>query len=90
DHTIYYSLSDFRSDSAKQNFLRAEELKKQITGLESELEELRNEYALSSNAKRRNLSSSILSKEDTWVNLTTRLKETEKTVRNLEIKQLNR
>jgi predicted RNase H-like nuclease (RuvC/YqgF family) len=83
-------LSDFRSDSAKQNFLRAEELKKQITGLESELEELRNEYALSSNAKRRNLSSSILSKEDTWVNLTTRLKETEKTVRNLEIKQLNR
>lgn len=45
DNIVYYTLNDFESDSAKQLFIRSQNLGQQIAGLETELDSQRLAYS---------------------------------------------
>jgi tetratricopeptide (TPR) repeat protein len=69
DDVVYYTLNDFQNKSAKQSFLKSQELKKSITGLTEELDKLRMEYIRSNRSKSQNFISNVLSKEELLENL---------------------
>jgi hypothetical protein len=88
DNVVYYTLSDFRNDAAKQAFLKSRELEQTIHSLEKELDGLRLEYARANTAKKRSLQSGILSKEERLYTLFNQYKQAEVTARNAEMKTL--
>jgi hypothetical protein len=86
DHTIYYTLNDFKNDAAKQAFLKSKELKESIGHLEEELDELRLEFSRSSTSKRQSMRSDILSKEAGLQTLLNQYQQFVKNARNFELK----
>jgi TolA-binding protein len=86
DNTVYYQLSDFRSDAAKQDFLQSQKLKTSIENLENELDKLRKDYAKLSINQRNQLKDNILTKEKLLLNLQTQYELTIKNVRKSELK----
>ncbi|MDR0542501.1 MAG: hypothetical protein LBH19_09880 [Dysgonamonadaceae bacterium] len=88
DHTIYYTIRDFRTDAAKQAFLKSQETKVSIEQMEKELDALRLEYSKSDTRKKQNMSADILSKETRLENLYAHYKLLEKNARNFEIRSI--
>jgi hypothetical protein len=86
DETVYYTLNDFRTDAAKQAFLKARETGGAIGHLEAELDALRLEYAQSGAGKKRSLSPAILSKETRLEDLYRQRLRFEKSARAAEIR----
>ena len=86
DQTIYYQITDFRTDAGKQAFLKLQETQSSIHQLETELDSLRLEYSKSDARKKQNLQGDILSKEKRLGNLYEQSASLEKNVRNFELK----
>ncbi len=89
DQTIYYTLSDFKSDAAKQDFQKLQELTNRIQELETHLNDLRHNYFIGDANQKRSLQPSILSTENQIPELLEQYENILKEARNLEIKQLN-
>ena len=85
DQMIYYTLSDFHSDAAKQAFLKLQETDSSIFQLEKELDGLRLEYSKSDVRKKQNRSAGILSKERRLENLYEQSALFEKNIRRFEL-----
>jgi hypothetical protein len=86
DFTIYYQLTDFRTDAGKQAFLRFLDTKSSINQLETELNALRMEYAKSEKQQRQSMVSNILTKEKRLDNMYLQSALYEKDARNFELK----
>jgi hypothetical protein len=90
DDTVYHTLKNFKSDTARQAFVKSRELEKSIRQLETELERLRSEYAFSNNIRKSNLRPNILSKEEQLQDLSVQYEQTILNVRVQEMKQLKK
>lgn len=88
DNTVYYTLSDFKSDAAKKSFFDSNNIREQITTIENELEIQRQDYSKGNNATKQSLKSTIPTNETRLENLYTNYKKTVTEARNLEIKYL--
>ena len=90
DDTVYHTLNHFKSETARQAFVKSEELKKSIRQLETELERLRSEYGFANNIRKSNLRPTILSKEEQLQDLSVLYEQIILNIRVQEIKQLNK
>ncbi|MCL1938688.1 MAG: tetratricopeptide repeat protein [Candidatus Azobacteroides sp.] len=88
DNTVYHTYDNFKSETARQAFMKLTELKESIQQLETELERLRSEYALANDMRKGELRPDILSKEGQLYDLSVQSDQTVRDVRNQEIKQL--
>ena len=88
DSTVYHTLNDFRSTSARTAYQQVLQKQKDYEMLSKNLEEKREQYAQSNNSQKKALAPGILDLEKRTEQL---LKEIEKltlNVRNEEIKKL--
>jgi len=90
DNIVYYTLSDFESDAAKQTYLQAKELEEQIKVLEEDLGLLRRDYGRLNNSQKQQLKNDILSKENRLFSLLSQHEQAKINTRNLEIKYLRK
>ncbi|MDR0768313.1 MAG: tetratricopeptide repeat protein [Dysgonamonadaceae bacterium] len=88
DKIVYYTLADFDDDGAKQTFLRSQDLQKQISTLENQLEMQRRNYTEGDANRKQILKLSILEKESQLENLYDMFGKTEIEARNREISKL--
>ena len=63
DNIVYYTLSDFKSDAAKNFYLQLKSMEDKIRTLEEQLDNQRQTFAKSTNAQRQSLRPSILANE---------------------------
>jgi hypothetical protein len=88
DNIVYYTLSDFEDEVAKQSFLRLQELRMLILALEDQLNAQRQSYTESSVDRKYSLKLSILENESRLEKLYISCKKTEIEARNKEISKL--
>jgi len=88
DNIIYYSLTDFESDAAKNLFLKWQSIQKEYNTLNSSLDEKRKAYSNADATSRNSMRDSILTQEKRLEELDFQLHETAKEARNTEIKYL--
>jgi hypothetical protein len=85
DTRVYNSLNDFKNVSARQAFLKAQDLEKEQANLANDLDKLRLKYAQASVSEKKQLHSDILSKEQKLAELAQKYGEAVKQVRRLEL-----
>lgn len=88
DHT-YYQLSDFKSFSARELFIRADKTKKELDNVREDLEEKRQQYVLSSYDNNSSIAMDILKLEKRESELYDQWKTTNIMTRNEEIRHIN-
>ena len=88
DKKVYYTLLDFKDEGAKQAFLRSQDLQKQISALENQLDTQRRNYSAGDAKQKNTLKSSILENESRLENLYSAYKKAEIEARNKEISKL--
>lgn len=88
DNLVYHTLGDFENDAAKDLFTQVQSLEQQISTLEQQLEQQRNDYSKGDASKKQSLSDSILSNEKNLEELQENLKSSQVKCRNTEIKYL--
>jgi hypothetical protein len=90
DDIVYYKLDDFKSPAAKQSFIQYQNVSKQLTTLNNQLEEKRKIYAEASPAKKSNMADSILADEKKSEDLTIQCNGLAVKTRNTEIKYIKK
>jgi len=88
DNIVYYTLTDFESDAAKNSFLQSKALQENILALEEQLDTQRQTFAQGSAAQKQPLRPTILSNEQRLEAMYQTYKKTLIETRNLEIKYL--
>jgi hypothetical protein len=88
DNSIYHTLSDFKSDAAKNSFLKTKEMENNIKNLEERLEAQRKDYAKANSAQKQSLMAPILANEQRLETLYQSHKILLVETRNSEIKYL--
>lgn len=88
DDIIYYTLSDFNDDGAKQSFLHSQELQQQIFALENQLDVQRRNYAEGDAGRKQTLKLPILENESRLDGLYNEYKKAEIDARNREVRKL--
>lgn len=88
DNIIYYTLSDFNDDGAKQSFLHSQELQQQIFALENQLDVQRRNYAEGDASRKHALKLPILENESRLDGLYNEYKRAEIDARNREVRNL--
>ncbi|MDR0612475.1 MAG: tetratricopeptide repeat protein [Dysgonamonadaceae bacterium] len=88
DNIIYYTLSDFNDDGAKQSFLHSQELQQQIFALENQLDVQRRNYAEGDAGRKHTLKLPILENESRLDGLYNEYKKAEIDARNREVRKL--
>ena len=88
DNTVYYKLDDFKSPAAKQSFIQYQDLTKQLSTLNNQLEEKRKGYAEGNPAQKNNIAKSILADEKKSEDLTVQCDDLAVKIRNTENKYL--
>ncbi len=88
DNIVYYKIDDFESHAAKQLFVQYQDIKKQLTILNNQLEDKRKAYPEGIPAKKASLSKSILADEKKSEDLAVQCNELAVQTRNTEIKYL--
>ena len=88
DNIVYYKLDDFKSHAAKQSFIQYQDLLKQLTTLNNQLDEKRKTYAEASPAQKNNIVKSILTDEKKSESLTGQCDDLAVKTRNAENKYL--
>jgi hypothetical protein len=88
DNIIYYTLDDFKNVAAKQTFLKAQDLEKQLKDQEKELENLRNNYLKGNTQYRKSIQETIIYRENHLPELWEAYNKTVMNCRNLEIRHL--
>lgn len=86
DNRVYTSLNDFRRTEAKKLFQEMREKQKDLDVLEKELEILREKYSKANKGVRESMSPGIMDKEKRVDELRTEIGNTEKEIRNIELK----
>ena len=89
DDNTYHQISDFKSFSARELFIRAQDVQKELRELENKLDEMRQQYAQSSSDKNSKLGQEILFTEKRVSELFDQWKTTEVMARNEEIRHIN-
>ncbi len=89
DDLTYHQLSDFKSFSARELFLRAEEAKKELENIRVELNEKRKQYIESSSDNNSSLTMDVLKLEKRESELYDQWKTVKIMARNEEIKHMN-
>lgn len=89
DENTYHQLSDFKSFSARELFIKAMETNEKLNELTNELKEKRNQYASVSPNNRSSLAAEILRMEKMSEELNKELKRTELLARNEEVRHIN-
>lgn len=89
NENTYHQLSDFKSFSARELFVRAQEVEKELTELTAKLDEMRQQYVQTSSDKDSTLGKEILFMEKRESELFDQLKVTKVMARNEEIKHIN-
>jgi TolA-binding protein len=84
DNTIYYTIHDFKNESAKQLFVQSEKLRQSIDELERQLDDMRQDYVRGNKSK----AQTILSYEAKLNELKEEYRATVIKVRNTEIRQI--
>lgn len=88
DNIIYYRLTDFESDAAKNLFLSWQNLNNQHNTLTTDLEDKRKVFSNANTGSKSSMRNSILELEKKQEGLHQILQETAKEIRNTEIKYL--
>jgi hypothetical protein len=88
DNIVYYTVSDFNDDGAKQSFLQSQELQKQIVTLENQLDVQRKNYAEGNADRKRVLKLPILENEARLEGLHSEYKKAVKDAGNREVRKL--
>jgi len=88
DNIVYYTLSDFESDAARNSFLKSKALEENIRTLEEQLNDQRKAYAEGSDAQKQSLRSPILTNEQRLETMYQTYKNILVETRNSEIKYL--
>lgn len=86
DQYTYHYISDFKNESARNLYGQASQKRNDLEQIEKDLSEKRDEYANSTETKRKSLSSSILNLESKKIQLENELFALEIEARNTEIK----
>ena len=89
DTHTYHQLTDFKSFSAREYFIRAQDVKNEYTELSRQLAEKREQYAASASTVNSALGAEILLMEKRVSELFDQWKATETLARNEEIRHLN-
>ena len=89
DDNTYHQISDFKSFSARELFVRAQDVQKELRELENKLDEMRQQYAQASADKESQLGQEILFTEKRVSELFDQLTITKVMARNEEIKHIN-
>ncbi len=89
DNNTYYQLSDFKSFSARELFIKAEEVKKELKATTAELDEKRQQYSHASSDNNSAIAMEILRLEKRVSELYGQWKTTEIMARNEEIRHIN-
>ena len=89
DDNTYHQISDFKSFSARELFIRAQDVQKELREVENKLDEMRQQYAQSSSDKNSKLGQEILFTEKRVSELFDQWKTTEVMARNEEIRHIN-
>ena len=90
DETIYTTLSDFQSPTARKKASEWMEKQKRYSALQQALNEARNQYAQASAKQKKSMSLSILDQEKRIRELETDIEQTETLIRNTELKELTK
>lgn len=90
DDATYYSLSDFKSETAKKYFLEYQYLAKEFTQQTDKLEAQRQQYAQANEAGKRNMTPAILDLEKRVQTMSEELNKMKVIVRYEENKTLNK
>ncbi|MDR1784118.1 MAG: tetratricopeptide repeat protein [Dysgonamonadaceae bacterium] len=85
DNTVYYALTDFKSDAAKDYFAKTQDLKKSIEHLEAELDAQRLDFKSGDAVKKQTLKPQILASEKRLETLFADYRNAVKETRNLEV-----
>ena len=88
DNIVYYTLTDFESDAAKNSYLQSKELEQKIQTLEDQLDAQRNTFAEGNNAQKQSLRAPILTNERQLETMYRTYKKLVVDTRNTEIKYL--
>jgi hypothetical protein len=88
DLIVYYTLSDFESDAAKNSFLQTKELGERIRIVEEQLDSQRKAFAEGNNAQKQTLGPAILNNEQQLETMIQRYGKLLIETRNSEIKYL--
>ncbi len=88
DNSVYHSLTDFRSSSARASFSQLKDLEKTLAEKKNDLDKKRQRYSKSDVETKRQMIQDILSLERETEVLDAKLKELTIQVRNLEIKEI--
>ena len=89
DDNTYHQISDFKSFSARELFVRAQDVQKELRELENKLDEMRQQYAQASADKESQLGQEILFTEKRVSELFDQLTITKVMARNEEIRHIN-
>jgi len=88
DNIVYYTLSDFESDAAKNSFLQSKALEGNIRSLEEQLDAQRKAFAQAGISQRLSLRTRIIANEQNLETMYQSYKKTLIETRNTEIKYL--
>ena len=88
DKIVYYTLTDFKSDAAKQLYLQLKELEEKVRNLENQLDGQRKAFAEGNKAQKQSLRSPILTNEQRLETMYQTYKKLLLDTRNAEIKYL--
>lgn len=88
DNIIYYTLDDFKNTAARQAFLKAQDLDKQLKTQEKDLDDLRYKYSKGNAQYRESIQATILYRENHIPGLWEQYNQTILNARNLEIRYL--
>jgi hypothetical protein len=88
DNIIYYTLDDFKNAAARQAFLKAQDLEKQLKTQEKDLENLRDNYLKGNAQYRKSVQATILYREKHLPELRDQYNKAAMDARNLEIRYL--
>ena len=89
DHITYTSAKQFRSNDARRMYEELMKTYEELKLMKEELGNLRSRYYQANGNERKKMSTTILSQEEKVEQLTSRIRELEKAVRNNEVSALN-
>jgi hypothetical protein len=88
DNIVYYTLTDFESDAAKNSYLQSKDLEEKIRTLEEQLDTQRKAFARGNSTQKQSLRSSILANEQRLETIVLTYNKLLIETRNSEIKYL--
>ena len=90
DHTTYYTLNDFKDQTALNLFIKAQQTRESLAEITKQLQQMRETYSKGSQEEKKQLTNSILTMESRQEQLEAEIQRLEVLTRNTEIKFINK